>query len=105
MIHILFIAFLISGFISEVDSIRMKETSNRVFFIYAAGSIFFLFWHEPYIGHPMIIGLGILSVISFLTVNQFPNTHRIFSKLDPYLSIALLILLSLYYILKLSSPS
>lgn len=101
MIHLIFIAFIISGFISEIDAIRKKETSGTVLLIYAAGSVFFLFWHEPYIGHALIICLAILSVINFLTEKERPAAHKIFEKIDPYLSLACLILLSLYYIMKI----
>jgi hypothetical protein len=101
MIHLIFIAFIISGFISEIDAIRKKETSGTTLLIYAAGSVFFLFWHEPYIGHALIIGLAILSVINFLTEKESPSAHKIFEKIDPYLSLACLTLLSLYYFMKI----
>ena len=101
MIHILFITFLISGFIQEINDIRKKETSGTVSLLYAGGAVLFLFWHEPYIGHALIISLTILSVINYLTEKERPKAHKIFQKIDPYLSLACLILLSIYYIMKM----
>ncbi len=101
MIHILFITFLISGFIQEINDIRKKETSGTVSLLYAGGAVLFLFWREPYIGHALIISLGILSVINFLTEKERPEAHKIFQKIDPYLSLSCLILLSLYYFMKM----
>lgn len=105
MIHLIFISFLISGFVCEINDITRKESSTSALLLYALGSVLFLFWEEEYISHPLIIILSILSVINYITEKENSKAHKLFKQIDPYLSLACLLFLTLHYTVQLCCPS
>jgi hypothetical protein len=98
MIHLIFITFLICGFTQEFNDIFKRESSYMVVILYAFFAIFFLFWKEPFIYHPFIIGIGIISLVySLLKSEKREKAFEVFNKIDPYLSLILLSGLCIYY--------
>jgi hypothetical protein len=96
MIHLLFLFTILSGITQETFSIFNKQSPKSVSMIYALGSIFFLFWHEPFISLTFIWGLFILAIVDFI-VGERQNGQPI-KKFNTYICLILLIGLILKYL-------
>ena len=96
MIHLLFLFTILSGITQETFSIFNKQSPKSVSMIYALGSIFFLFWHEPFISLPLIWGLFILAIVDFI-LGERQNGQPI-KKFNTYICLILLIGLIVKYL-------
>ncbi len=96
MIHLLFLFTILSGITQETFSIFNKQSPKSVSMIYALGSIFFLFWHEPFISLTFIWGLFILAIVDFI-VGERQNGQPI-KKFNTYICLILLIGLIVKYL-------
>lgn len=99
MIHLIFLFTILSGLIQESMSLLHKSTHKSISYIYAIGSIFFLFWHEPFIHLGLIFGLFILSLVDYL-VKDKPYGKGI-KNINVYCCLLILILLVVNYIFNL----
>ena len=69
-----------------------------VMLVYAFGSIFFLFWKEPFIKYELILGFAVLSTFDYLTKSQKSDWQKWYKKADPYLSLMIHAGLIYYYV-------
>ncbi len=93
-ITLLFIT-CISGVIQEVRTLLHKETDKSIRLLYAFGSIFFLFWHEPFINLGLIWFLFIFSIIDIFATKSIQRLNSVFCLV---VIIGLIINFILYYI-------
>lgn len=96
MIHLLFLFTILSGITQETFSIFNKQSPKSVSMIYALGSIFFLFWHEPFISLTFIWGLFILAIVDFI-LGERQNGQPI-KKFNTFICLILLIGLIVKYL-------
>lgn len=78
MIIFFFLLTCISGIFQEVRTLLYKETPTSIKLPYAIGSLFFLFWHEPYINYGLILSLSFLSIIDFFGNDKIERLNSAF---------------------------
>ena len=95
MIHLLILFTILSGLIQEIMTLRKNTTPKPISMMYALGSIFFIFWHEPFINLGLIWSLFILSIVDFF-VNGKPYGKKI-KTINAYFCLLILIVLLVNY--------
>ena len=78
MIILFFLLTCLSGLIQEVRTLLYKETPTSIKLPYALGSLFFLFWHEPYINYGLVLSLLFLSIIDFFGNDKIERLNSAF---------------------------
>lgn len=97
IIELFFIFTLLSGLIKEILAILKRHTNIWIESIYALGSLFFLFWKEPYILHGGVIGLLVLSIFHGIAKKENDKVANTIRKMDPYLSLICLVTMFIHY--------
>ena len=96
MIHLILLFTILSGIIQETLSITKKVTPKPISMMYALGSIFFIFWHEPFIDLGLIWGLFILSIVDFLIIGK--RYQKKVKQINNYVCLIILIGLLIKYV-------
>jgi hypothetical protein len=96
MIHLIFLFTVLSGIIQESNTLISKPTPKPISIMYALGSIFFIFWHEPFINLGLIWGLFLFAIIDFIVKQPYRKTV---SKINTYFCLVILSLLVVNYLL------
>ena len=100
IIHLIFLFTIVSGLIQEVLTLSKKQTPKHVALMYALGSIFFLFWHEPFIHLGLIWALFILAIVDFFVNGKLWGKK--IKTINNSLCLLILILLVVNYVISLS---
>ena len=98
MIQLLFILTILSGVIQEFNSILKNPTPKAISIMYAFGSIFFLFWQEPYILYFCFIFLNLFSIVDF--VAELKKQERI-RVINTWVCLFLLVMLAVNWAISL----
>lgn len=87
MIPFLFLTMLLTGFIFEFSILLNQGINKRIYFLYSACSVFFMFWKEPYIQHDLVIMIVLIGVINFLIDAKTPFIRKWVDIVDSSLCI------------------
>jgi hypothetical protein len=106
MIHLIFILFLLSGFIQEITTTLQKDTHKLFTWTHSLTHLFFIFWQESFIVYGIIMAIMLLSITTSVCRYELKESRpegvsttlmKLWVFLDPYFSLVCLMGLSFHY--------